>query len=261
MVEKNHLIRSVVIAILFCSHCISAEPEKKVPFKGDEIPLVRIKASPTEYVGKVFTICGGIKVYDYFNYEYSDAQHTHYSLRFVQVGKDSQLKNDDATLYLSRKVGAPIINKLLAKEEDTPSNNFALVRVKVTILPQRYDSNAWEMFELLDIQFPNEDWKGWDNGVLARIAGEKRRELETQVANAKADELAAKETGRVAAAKRRELSFRTWTSTAGTTIEARFAGLSGGKVTLEKRDGKKIRVPLDKLSDVDQKFIADKRKR
>ncbi len=64
-----------------------------------------------------------------------------------------------------------------------------------------------------------------------------------------------------AAAIRRESEFRTWTSTASTTIEARFAGKLGKTVTLEKRDGKKIELPLEKLSDEDQAFIAEKQKR
>ncbi len=59
---------------------------------------------------------------------------------------------------------------------------------------------------------------------------------------------------------RRAAGFRTWTSIAGTTIEARFAGKRGKTVTLEKRDGKKIELPLEKLSDEDQAFIAAKQK-
>ncbi len=58
-----------------------------------------------------------------------------------------------------------------------------------------------------------------------------------------------------------EQEFRTWTSSAGTTIEARFAGLANGTVILGKRDGKKLKVPLDKFVEADQKFVADKRKR
>ena len=43
--------------------------------------------------------------------------------------------------------------------------------------------------------------------------------------------------------------WRTWKSTAGTAIEAKLLSSDGKDVTLEKRDGKKLSLPLVKLSE------------
>ncbi len=58
-----------------------------------------------------------------------------------------------------------------------------------------------------------------------------------------------------------KLPIRTWTDSTGQfKIEARFSSLQNGNVTLEKADGSKKTLPLDKLSDEDQdaakKFAA-----
>lgn len=51
--------------------------------------------------------------------------------------------------------------------------------------------------------------------------------------------------------------LRDFTSSAGTTVKARFSSYGSGTVTLEKEDGTKISVPLDKFSEADQKWIKD----
>ena len=51
--------------------------------------------------------------------------------------------------------------------------------------------------------------------------------------------------------------FRTWTSKAGTSIEARLIKQSGQTITLEKKaDGKKLTLKLRQLSKADQEFIS-----
>lgn len=50
---------------------------------------------------------------------------------------------------------------------------------------------------------------------------------------------------------------RTWKSTAGTTIEATFVELDGDVVVLEKKNGDEVRVPLEKLSAMDRKWVKD----
>ena len=49
---------------------------------------------------------------------------------------------------------------------------------------------------------------------------------------------------------------RTWTNSAGTKIEGEFRGLKNGKAQLLVK-GKLFEVPLDQLSEEDQKFITD----
>ena len=54
----------------------------------------------------------------------------------------------------------------------------------------------------------------------------------------------------------RKPQFRTWTSADGRfTVEAEFVKAIGGKVTLRKRDGTKITVPMKKLSEDDRRVI------
>lgn len=50
---------------------------------------------------------------------------------------------------------------------------------------------------------------------------------------------------------------RTWTSTAGSKLEAEFAGLIQGKVMLKKSDGTSLALALEQLSEMDQAYIKD----
>lgn len=53
-----------------------------------------------------------------------------------------------------------------------------------------------------------------------------------------------------------EDAFRTWTDNTGKfSVEAKFIKRTMGKVTLEKRDGSKIDLSIDRLSDDDQKYV------
>lgn len=52
---------------------------------------------------------------------------------------------------------------------------------------------------------------------------------------------------------------RTWTDKSGTySVQAEFGGLSDGQVSLTREDGRKIVVPLDKLSSADQEYVRQK---
>ena len=53
---------------------------------------------------------------------------------------------------------------------------------------------------------------------------------------------------------------RTWRDSSGRfEIEATFAGFSAGKVVLQKKDGKRIAVPLERLSKEDQAYVEQQR--
>jgi hypothetical protein len=55
--------------------------------------------------------------------------------------------------------------------------------------------------------------------------------------------------------------WRTWTDATGEhKTDAKFGGLLSGKVTLIRRDGSKVQVPLEKLSDEDREWITTRRK-
>lgn len=55
--------------------------------------------------------------------------------------------------------------------------------------------------------------------------------------------------------------LRTWTSTAGTTIEAEFVSMTSGKVKLRKADGLVIVVEVGKLSDADRDWLKERARR
>jgi hypothetical protein len=60
----------------------------------------------------------------------------------------------------------------------------------------------------------------------------------------------------VAAKAAEDEKYRTWTSATGKdTIEAKLISVAQSIVTLEKRDRKRIKVPIDKLRESDRKFI------
>ena len=55
--------------------------------------------------------------------------------------------------------------------------------------------------------------------------------------------------------------WRTWTDASGKhKIKAKYSGMISGKVKLVKEDGSAVWIPLEKLSDEDQKWIAHRPK-
>ncbi len=78
----------------------------------------------------------------------------------------------------------------------------------------------------------------------ARQAEEKRKAEEIR----KAEDEAAK--------------WRTWKDSTGKfTVEARFSGMAFGKVKLTKKNGTTLEVPLERLSEDDQKWLEDRKKK
>lgn len=260
MIGKKLIVGLVVLTVLLCRPCVAAEPERKVPFKGDEVPLVRIKAGPAAYVGKEFVICGAVQLDDYYSYEYWNAAGTHHSLFLAEVSQDGLPLAERAFLYLSRKTGAPIIERLLAKQEKAPKGQSYLVRATATILPARFDPNGWQLFELLDIQFPTEGWKDWEEGVLAKMEADKAK------AKQDSDRLAIERAQQFAEEKQKQLKalepqFRTWTDKSGKyKTVARFSGMAVGNVKLQLENGQVIMVSVDNLSDADKEYLEERRR-
>lgn len=56
--------------------------------------------------------------------------------------------------------------------------------------------------------------------------------------------------------------YRTWTDSTGKhTAEAKYSGIALGKVLLRNKDGKTIKVPLERLSEEDQEWIKARKKK
>lgn len=153
---------------------------KKIPYRGDETPLVRVKANPEKYLGKTFVICGGLALRNYYNYSYENAENTFYSLSLHETGKDTASvgrSSERADLYLSKRIGAAIVDTLTKFEEENKSGkkkNLKLARVEVTLVPSKYAKDKeWNMMEVIDVQFVEKDYKGWQPWII-----EKEREEE-----------------------------------------------------------------------------------
>jgi alkyl hydroperoxide reductase subunit AhpC/uncharacterized cupin superfamily protein len=79
---------------------------------------------------------------------------------------------------------------------------------------------------------------------------EKKKEQERAARLKKAEELKA---------KAKAVKARTWSdASGGFHVTAKFRGVVNGKVKLEKEDGEIVNVPLEKLSEEDQKYIRQR---
>jgi len=185
-----------------------------VPLKGDETPLVRVKANPERYVGKVFIICGGLFIGDFYNYFYEGRQDTHYSLRFFDVGKTSDVRGETAYLYLLKAIGAEIVEGV-SKRQETGYNNAKLARLRVMLRPEAYArGKQWDMFEVVDVQFIQEDRKDWQPWIVATKA-EKERQAAQAAAKRRVEEEAAQEQRKKAEREANAPKFREWTDATG----------------------------------------------
>ena len=68
-------------------------------------------------------------------------------------------------------------------------------------------------------------------------------------------EVEGKEVKAAAEAAAKEASFKTWTSTTGSSIEARVFSVSGDNVTLITREGKSFKLKKSQLDDASQKQL------
>jgi hypothetical protein len=104
----------------------------------------------------------------------------------------------------------------------------------------------------------------------AEAKAEAKAEADRQAAEQAATERRAKEAEKKAAQEKaeadrkaaiEEAKWRTWTDSTGQfKTKARFGGMAGGNVKLIKRDGSKLTLPLERLSDEDQEWIKKRSK-
>jgi len=115
-----------------------------------------------------------------------------------------------------------------------------LARVKVTLVPERYaEDKRWNQLEVLDVQFINAHFSGWQPWLIKPYVAE-------MVARKEAEEFEAKK--------------RRWTDNTGTFhVEAVLMSFDDSSVTLKKRDGSHVTVPLERLSEVDRKYVEEQR--
>jgi len=139
---------------------------KVVPLVGDETPLVKVMANPRDYIGKKFIVVGGLRVKNYYNFRYDDAEPTHVSLDLCELRADGSQTREDISLYLSRSVSKRIVDAVA--DAVGKGDRTKLVRAKVTILRERYADGMHLMAEMLDWQFRNAEGTGWEPWALGR---------------------------------------------------------------------------------------------
>jgi len=231
---------------------------------GDETLAARVKASPRDYLNRTIVMTGGIRIHDYYNWGYKDAQESHYSLRFQEVISDPPQKlGDDCTLYLNRKLGGNAAKQIVDKIiESTTNSDWKRIRVKVMLDASRFEDHGWDLLEVLDVQFATRDGKEWEPWIMDAL---KEKQREARLADDKAADV---EKERLAEQKRKQeaerlaADTRVWKDASGKfSVEAQYAGLLSGKVRLRKADGQEIVIELMKLSDADREWLKARAKK
>lgn len=245
---------------------------KPFPFKGDETKLVQVKANPEEFTDKTIILVGVIEVSDYYNHWYADCQTSHHSFRFFEVDADRNLGNK-AHLYMLRKNGKTVAKNVA--ELETLKKDESVVRrvcrVQVVLRPHVWEAGGrWDMFDLIDIQFLNEDqtdWQPWITEPERKSAEEARELAERQEIQRQAAIEAAERAKREAEVKKRESEaeakrpmFREWTHVpSGKTVKARFKSSMGQQVKLELESGKIVTVIASDLADSDLEYLKKRK--
>jgi SLA1 homology domain 1, SHD1 len=253
--------------LLFAGYGWCGEPEAvfKVPHGKDETSLVAIKANTRKYVGAKLILCGGVKIGSFYGYPYTNSGDTYYALEFSEAGEDSATPTgESADLYLPKKIGADLIESIVKFQSEQQKHGgaaYQLIRVRVTVRPDAYARDQeWKTMEMLDWQLSKKDDSGWQPWAV-----ESERDKKDEEASAAA-KVAYEQSAKRAAAKVAEeaaaeaAKWRMWTASTGTKIEAKFGGMSFGKVKLIKRDGSSVQLPLDDLSDADREWIKNRKR-
>lgn len=150
----------------------------KIPRDGTETSLIRVKAEPRKHFGPAaFKIVGGVEIDDYYNYGYQHRERDFYSLKFREAGEHYRDDlGDRAQLYLSRKTGEKIVEKLAALHEKD-KRGMTLIRTSVKLNAQKYASDKqWDMLEVDDVQFFDPEtfeWGEWEIATARKAREEK----------------------------------------------------------------------------------------
>ena len=141
-------------------------PVTMIPVLGDELTLVRLKANARSYIGVSFILCGGLSIGDYYNYEYDNAEGTHFSLRLRELNHDATRTSQSAHLYVRREVGQALVERATRSEER--GFKGSVVRVMGILEARRFrePSNSWDLIEVLDWQFLDHTGQAWEPWAL-----------------------------------------------------------------------------------------------
>lgn len=147
---------------------IEDRPVEELPKVGDETSLVRVKAKPEDFLDREFIVSGVIKVSDYFNFGYHDADSSHFSIELEEVGDNGLAGSEAAHLYVTKLLGQALLDDLAAVEEKGFTGKAA--RVTVTLESRRFEgASTWDLLEVVDWQFLTDDRANWKPGAFEGV--------------------------------------------------------------------------------------------
>jgi len=247
-------VQAILMLAAFFGQVVSSDSNPPLRVVGDETLLIKVKADPRDYLGRSFVMTGGIKVASYHNYGYLYAEKSHYSLSFIEVVDNEGNQGERRChLYLARNnLSKNIIDHIIKKTEQ---NDYVRIRIKVTLDPNRYEDGAWNLLELLDVQFSQNDGK-WGDWVVQKAIKTAQQDRErTRLAAMEAEKLA-KENNAKMEEDKRSARTRKWSDVSGKfSVVAEYKGIIAGKVRLKKEDGDIISVPIEVLCEEDRDWL------
>ena len=160
------LIPLLVLAMIVvgCGHEDKSKPPR-LPVVGDETQLTLAKADTSAFVGKPFTIIGGIEIISSYAWGYADAGDTHVSFRLWEARADRSFTGEYADLYLTKSSSNELVKTIAKSLSESPK--LKPVRIKAVILPDRHYQKANRVVaEILNWQYLNQDRTKWGPWVL-----------------------------------------------------------------------------------------------
>jgi len=145
----------------------------RLPLVGDETSINAIVADPRKFMQRPIVICGTARIYNYYNFNYTESSATYFSLDFVELTKDMQPAGT-LTVYAARNMAEPMVNEIL-KVQQRGEGHRKVVRLKVMVTSRSFsdDGSFDDDAELIDWQFINSDRSGWAAWGSEQIATER----------------------------------------------------------------------------------------
>lgn len=157
--------KSLLVLVVLLACCLGQADVNDVnnpillPFVGNEVQLVEVKAYPENYINKTFEVIGVAGITDYYNCKYENAKNTHVSLAFDELRPDKSYTGECIYLYVKKNISKSLTDAII--KEVKAGYKSKLVRVKITILSERYNSICGEQAELINYQFRSDDKSKW----------------------------------------------------------------------------------------------------
>ena len=127
--------------------------------------LAAIKADPLNYMGKVVTIIGCLGIDNTYYGEYSDSSSSFYSLMFHEALPSGDLPGQDIKVYLSKKVGKPLIDYLVHWSGECKAVKIIITHVKSC--PDEGPGVQAEVAHWCWLAADRHRWGAWETGDAA----------------------------------------------------------------------------------------------